>query len=74
MQVRARSKKTAATHTPLAYCTHLVVSPLSFINCCPSPCLTAIKNWYKLMDASMATLRPKKDLMSCSLIASGASS
>ena len=28
--------------------THDVVSPLSFCSCCPSCCLTAMRNWYML--------------------------
>lgn len=36
---------------------YLVVSPSLLVNCAPSA-LTAIRNWYKLIDASMATLRP----------------
>ena len=36
---------------------YLVVSPSLLVNCAPSA-LTAIRNWYKLIEASMATLRP----------------
>ena len=35
----------------------LVVSPSASVSCAPSD-LTAIRNWYILIDASMATLRP----------------
>lgn len=36
---------------------YLVVSPFTVVSCAPS-LRTAIKNWYKHIDASMATLRP----------------
>ena len=41
----------------------LVVSPSASVSCAPSD-LTAIRNWYILIDASIATLRPVKQIVS----------
>ena len=40
-----------------AHVGYLVVSPASFVRTLPS-CLTAIRNWYMDMEASIATFLP----------------
>ena len=56
-----RVKSLHEFHTHTHTHTHLVVSPSLPTSCAPSA-RTAIRNWYRLMEASIATLRPARKL------------